>query len=160
MQTTFTHPKLAFSGKCSPFVREVWQKIAAQTTQTDMELGALSFKEFHKHRIFMIWSLKGMKSLLRLSLYWYLCQGQQAENDLHLRKKIDPKIKNNKGNLCMSQNRLIERCEKRDWVSNTERFQLPVIYREAQKHKQSPNLKGLVGIFHTWKWTGDEQITI
>lgn len=48
----------------------------------------------------------------------------------------------------MSQKKFPERNEKGDWVV-TERFQLPVIYREAQKHKQSPNLKGLVGIFHT-----------
>lgn len=34
-----------------------------------MGLGAPSPKEFYKHRIFMIWSLKGAKSLLSLSLY-------------------------------------------------------------------------------------------
>lgn len=65
-----------------------------------------------------------------------------------LETKIDPKRKNNKGILCMSQKRFPERGEKGDWAV-TERFQLPVVYREAQKHKQSPNLKGLVGIFHT-----------
>lgn len=73
-----------------------------------------------------------------------------------LETKIDPRRKNNKGILCMSQKRFPERGEKGDWAV-TERFQLPVIYREAQKRKQSPNLKGLVGIFPhlemDWRWT-------
>lgn len=48
----------------------------------------------------------------------------------------------------MSEKIFPERGEKGVWVV-TERFQLSAIYREAEKHKQSSNLKGLVGIFHT-----------
>lgn len=48
----------------------------------------------------------------------------------------------------MSLKRFPERGKKGDWAV-TERFQLPVTYREAQKHNWTPNLKGLVGIFHT-----------
>lgn len=48
----------------------------------------------------------------------------------------------------MSEKIFPERGEKGVWVV-TERFQLSAIYREEEKHKQSSNLKGLVGIFHT-----------
>lgn len=64
------------------------------------------------------------------------------------KKQIQREIKNNKGSLCISQKTFPETGEKGDWVV-TERFQLPIIYREAQKHKQSQNLKGPVGVFHT-----------
>lgn len=64
-----------------------------------------------------------------------------------LETKVDPKRKKKKeGSVCMSLKRFPERGEKGDQAV-TERFQLPITYREAQKHNQTPNPKGLVGIF-------------
>lgn len=52
-------------------------RTAARTALSDKGPRAPSPREFYKHRIFMMWSLKGMKSLLSLSLYQHLHQGHE-----------------------------------------------------------------------------------
>lgn len=88
------------------FFRDVRKKTAAQTTWADMGLGAPSSEEFYKHGIFTIWSVKGGKSLLSLSLYWYPSQGHKksfpCRDDrlrmiFNLETKIDPKRKKWRG---------------------------------------------------------------
>lgn len=56
---------------------EIRMRTAARTALSDKGPRAPSPREFYKHRIFMMWSLKGMKSLLSLSLYQHLHQGHE-----------------------------------------------------------------------------------
>lgn len=133
---------------CLSFVREARQKQLLKQHKQIWNLELLHLKSFTSTEYlwyghWKAWNLFSASPSTDISV-----KDNRLRMIFILETKIDPKRKNNKGILCMSQKRFPERGEKGDWAV-TERFQLSVVYREAQKHKQSPNLKGLVGIFHT-----------
>lgn len=150
---------------CSSFFREVRKRTAAQTTWADMGLGAPSSKEFYKHRIFMIRSLKAVKSPLSLSLYWYLSQGHEKSfpfRDDRLRmifileRKIDPKRKKWRGK-CVHVTKEIPRKGWDGRLSSNREVSAPCNLQGSTKTQPDSKPQGTGRDFPSlemdWRWT-------